>query len=644
MVAKLCRSAGISCALMYVVASLVSGKVHARAQYLDQWQTIYPQSTSSDANCQLCHQSTAGGNGWNQYGWAIREIFLDERAINGGDDAAALDVAVNELGFGGVVHFDRRRISPLDQNPITFLDEIRYNTQPGWVAGADNTINFLNGSVTTNQLPPSYPALAQTENELSVTEVEGPGNVALPQEPTLIELSEVANGFNAPVKAVRAPGIDGSIFVVEQRGRVIRVDLATGEKTVFLDVSAQLVAPRAGFDERGLLGLAFHPDFETNGLFYTYQSEPVRPEQTADFTTLPPNVSLIEHRSMVVEYRASDSSCNSPIDRQKTLIMVDQPQFNHNGGDLAFGPDGYLYVSFGDGGGADDQAPETAPVLELGHGLLGNGRDNTNPLGSILRIDVAGSNSDNGQYGIPVGNPFNANGDDGLDEIFAYGFRNPYRFSFDRLCFQAGQTCNTLITADVGQGSLEEVDIVIKGGNYGWNWKEGSLFFIDPVNAEAFVTSDEPPGVPNDLIEPIGQYGRDIGISTTGGYIYRGEAISSLTGRYVFADFFRPSTDKNLLALDPRATSENQRIKEFNVSVEGNITGFGQDSEGELYIVTNASSGNPLNEQGTLQKLLPLGASYSSPIANDESAVCPASDDLCVPIRAENGNIAMVCL
>lgn len=175
--------------------------------------------------------------------------------------------------------------------------------------------------------------------------------------------------------------------------------------------------------------------------------------------------------------------------------------------------------------------------------------------------------------------------------------------------------------------------------------KAGSFFFIDLSDSSAFVSGDEPPGVPNDLIDPIGQYGRSIGISVTGGYVYRGTAIAALTGRYVFADFFRPSSNRNLLSLDPNQTLETQTITEFAAAVSGNITGFGQDVQQELYIVTNASFGNPLDVRGTLQKIMPLGASYSSPIATGESATCSIEEEgLCFPVKAANGNFAMVCL
>ncbi|MFT6711231.1 MAG: glucose/arabinose dehydrogenase [Arenicella sp.] len=628
---NLCRwhkHLGVCLVLSLVV--LVHSSVQARGQYLDQWEEFYPVSTSDLVGCQLCHQNPGGGNGWNRYGWAIRPLFLDFRQANGGDDVAALKRAMEEV---------EESVNPDASDAYTFLDEIRYNTQPGWALGDVNTINYKSGSdpPLENQPPVILTMGSATEIDLLVSEVVAPGNDPLPTEPVQIELNNVAGSFNAPVKAVRALGINGSLFVVEQRGKIIRVDLATGDKTQFYDVSENLVAPRAGFDERGLLSLAFHPNFANNGLFYTYQSEPVRPEQNADFTTLPANVAP-NHRSMVVEYVASNPSCNSSIRKNRILLTVDQPQFNHNGGDLAFGPDGYLYVSFGDGGGADDQAPNNNPQRpENGHGLLGNGRDNSNLLGSIIRIDPAGVNSSNSKYGIPADNPFV--GISASDEIYAYGFRNPYRFSFDSLCFGEGQSCDTLMAADVGQNKLEEIDNVISGGNYGWNWKEGSLFFIDPDAQTAFLTADTPPGVPVDLIDPIAEYGRDIGVSVIGGFIYRGSDLPMLNQHYVFADFARTGSSRNLMSLDG-----NNVVAEFSADVSDNVTGFGQDAEGELYIVTNPSFGDPLNTQGTLQKIIPLGASYQAPDAADESAICPPSEDLCLPIKTSNGKISIICL
>ncbi len=616
--------------ICFFTTQYLLGEASARGQYLTQWEETYPAAKSAALGCQVCHQMPGGGNGWNSYGWSIRPIFLAARLTNGGDDQAALDLALRTV---------EENVNTDSVDGYRFIDEIRYNTQPGWVVGNNNTINFRDAAPIENQTSPEPGANDDWEIDLVVTEVPTPGNDPLSTETTAIDLYLVADNFNAPVKAVTAPGINGSIFVVEQRGKVIRVDLASGEKTTFLDIENQLVPPRAGFDERGLLSIAFHPEFETNGLFYTYQSEPERSEHDNGFvfTTLPNNVSP-EHRSVISEYRASDPSCNSSITKTKTLMVIDQPQFNHNGGDLTFGPDGYLYISLGDGGGADDQG-SGGPRFD-GHGLLGNGRNNQSILGSILRIDPNGNDSDRGQYSIPGTNTFV--GSPGLDEIFAYGFRNPYRISFDPMCYEELSSCNTLYAADVGQNKLEEINTVVNGGNYGWNWKEGTLFFIDPDASSAFVTADEPPGVPQDLIDPVAEYGRAIGTSITGGYVYRGDALAALDGRYIFADFFRPGTSRSIMSL------EQGTIREFSVEAAGNITGFGIDVENELYVVATPVFGNPLNQEGTLEKIIPAGSAntYTSPNAEGESPICPPPPpaELCFPVVAENNSTAVICL
>jgi glucose/arabinose dehydrogenase len=280
-----------------------------------------------------------------------------------------------------------------------------------------------------------------------------------------IGLEKVTDGLTAPVKAIPAPGHAGHLFAIDQVGRLVSVNLATGAKVVVLDISSRLVPLGVGgpntFDERGFLGTAFHPDFSRNGLLYTYSSELVVAPPSFP-STLPPGVAP-NHQNVVAEWRVTDpANPGSPVDpaSRRELIRVDWPQFNHNGGDITFGPNGLLYIPMGDGGAADDQG--------VGHNA-GNAQNPANPLGDILRIDVNGRDSANGQYGIPPQNLFA--GRPGLvGEIFAYGFRNPWRLSFDR---QTG----TLYVGDVGQNDIEEVSIVVNGGNYGWNFKEGSLFF-----------------------------------------------------------------------------------------------------------------------------------------------------------------------
>ena len=250
---------------------------------------------------------------------------------------------------------------------------------------------------------------------------------------------------------------------------------------------------RHPYDERGLLGVAFDPKFKHNGLLYTFTSED--PTDPPDFTTQPgeaPGGGQAVVTEWMVENPHAKQIVVDPASR-RVLMRVDKPQFNHNGGELAFGPDKMLYISLGDGGNADDEGP--------GHVPGGNAQSLAagNVLGKVLRIDPHGSNSANGQYGIPAGNPFV--GAPGADEIWAYGFRNPYRFSFDR---KSGR----LLVADVGQNDIEEVDDVQAGGNYGWPVKEGTFLFdqgdvADPNDGSVTANS---PGAPAGLSDPIAQY------------------------------------------------------------------------------------------------------------------------------------------
>ncbi|HEU5473416.1 MAG TPA: PQQ-dependent sugar dehydrogenase [Actinophytocola sp.] len=345
-----------------------------------------------------------------------------------------------------------------------------------------------------------------------------------------IGLERVTAGLTAPVKGVVAPGHPGRLFVIEQDGQLVSVDLAGGQQTVVLDLSERLVPLGVGgpgtFDERGFLGTAFHPDYASNGLLYTYSSERVTAPPTFP-TTMPPG-SAPNHQNVLAEWRvpnpADPRAAVDPASRRE-LIRVDWPQFNHNGGDIAFGPDRLLYVPTGDGGGADDQ--------NVGH-PGGNAQNPTVPLGKILRIDVNARDSANGQYGIPARNIWA--GMPGLvGEIFALGFRNPWRLSFDR-------GSGRLYVGDVGQNDLEEVSIVVNGGNYGWPLKEGRLFFNNNGTLPGFAVREPVRETPPGLQDPIAQYDtHHEGHSVIGGYVYRGHRVPQLRGRYVFADFSRLS-------------------------------------------------------------------------------------------------------
>ena len=406
-----------------------------------------------------------------------------------------------------------------------------------------------------------------------------------------VRLEPVATGLTAPNWGISAPGDADRLFVVDQDGIVWAVDLSSGAKSVFLDVSTRLVPLGAfgpnTFDERGLLGLAFDPDYANNGLLYTYTSEPV--SGSAEFSTMPTGTPA-NHQSSIAEWQVSNprnpSSVVDPSTRRE-LLRIDEPQFNHNGGALNFGPDGFLYVSLGDGGAADDQG--------VGHSPQGNGQDPSNVLGSILRIDPTGTNSANGKYGVPQDNPFVGRAGF-VPEIWAYGFRNPFRFSFD-------SGTGKLWAGDVGQNDIEEVDIVTKGGNFGWRVKEGSFLF-DPNGAQPGFVTARSPGKPKGLIDPVAEYDHDEGVAVVGGFVYRGDAIPQLRGRYVFGEFSRSSTGFGRLFFLDRA----DRIREFRLvgqdSLGLKLDGFGQDADGELYVLGN-TTGTPFGETGVVLRIAP---------------------------------------
>ena len=339
-----------------------------------------------------------------------------------------------------------------------------------------------------------------------------------------------------------------------------------------------------------MLGVAFHPQYDTNGRLYTYTSEPVT--ATADFSTIPDGEEA-NHQSVITEWKVPnpqnrDSVVNPASAR--ILLRIDQPQFNHDGGAINFGPDKKLYISLGDGGGADDEG--------IGHSSVGNGLDLSNVLGTILRIVPRGSNSRNGQYGIPITNPFL--GHNAIpNEIYAYGFRNPFRFSFDR---ENGR----LFVGDVGQSDIEEINVVKKGGHYGWRIKEGTFFFDPNGDDRGFVTR-KARGLPSGMIDPIAQYDHDEGLAIIGGFVYRGASIPELRGRYVFGDFSQnfSSNDGRLFYLG--GPDENFKILEFPLKdrVELGLTllGFGQDTDGELYVLGN-TTGVPFGETGVVLKII----------------------------------------
>lgn len=407
-----------------------------------------------------------------------------------------------------------------------------------------------------------------------------------------VALQSVTTDLSSPVTLVSPPG-DERRFVVDRTGYIYILD--TEDNLLdepFLDISDQLVDFRSGFDERGFLGLAFHPQFADNRRYYVYYSASLRDEAPGDWN----------HTSVISEFRAREPAADdagvsaTEEGSEKVVLQVDQPQFNHNGGAISFGPDGYLYIALGDGGGAND--------VGLGHPPQGNGQDISTLLGSIVRIDVDGGDTDT-RYGIPTTNPF-ANDDAGRAEIHSWGWRNPWRMSFDR---ETGE----LWVATNGQQLWEAVYQASEPGNYGWNILEGSHCF-DPQNPG----STSPPSCadtgPNgfELKLPVIEYPHPgnqedhafAGISVIGGYVYRGGAIPELEGRYVFGDWASPRGQ--LLVANPPGSNaqgaswELERLREL----DQHLLGFGQDSEGELYVLTSGSS-SPMSGSGSIQKIVP---------------------------------------
>ncbi|MCP4454285.1 MAG: PQQ-dependent sugar dehydrogenase [Planctomycetes bacterium] len=419
--------------------------------------------------------------------------------------------------------------------------------------------------------------------------------------PVEVQLREVLSGLAAPVELKPAPGT-GELYVADQAGAIYRIQNDLPQS--FLDVTDRLVTlgifgtfDEGDYDERGLLGFAFHPGFSDSqhpgyGLLYTHTSEPVQGPADFQVNTDP---EPLDHQSVILEWRVAQNGRSVDLGSVREILRVDQPQFNHNGGAMAFGQDGYLYIGFGDGGSANDEGD--------GHGPDGNGQDLETVLGSILRIDPLlpettplsrDAVSANGAYRIPWDNPWV--GLEGIDETYAYGFRNPYRFSFDRLS-------DMLLVADVGQDYVEEVDIVRKGGNYGWPLKEGTFLF-DPEGLDVGSPWPDP-----NLTDPVAQYDHDDGLSVIGGFMYYGRALPELRALYVFGDFstgfFTPGGRlfySDLLSgeiLELLFGEDKQPMELF-------LKGLGQDSAGEIYVLAGSSLG-PFGTKGMVLKLVGLG-------------------------------------
>lgn len=345
--------------------------------------------------------------------------------------------------------------------------------------------------------------------------------------------------FSGPILALQAPADDTQWYVVERAGHVKRFanDAATTTSSEVVDISSRVDSASSG--ETGLLGMAFHPSF------------PADPRVFLSYTT---NING-QIVSRISAFTSADNGQTLDAASETVLLTVDQPESNHNGGNIVFGADGYLYIGFGDGGGGGDK-----------HGTIGNGQNLNTLLGKILRIDVGVSTATT--YAIPLDNPYVNNplcgtmggsGSQACPEIYAYGFRNPWRFSFDRMN-------DDLWVGDVGQGSWEEIDVVDKGGNYGWRCYEGD----HPYNIS---------GCNGTYISPVAEYDHSQGDDAIiGGYVYRGTISTKTQGKYIFGD----EVSGRIWSMPTGASSAS--LTEMIHSPYA-ISSFAQGNDGELYAV-----------------------------------------------------------
>ncbi len=375
------------------------------------------------------------------------------------------------------------------------------------------------------------------------------GDVRSQDIPPIRLLPHITSGLSSPLFVANAGDGTDRLFILQQNGIIRVVQPGSTTSTVFLNISNR-TSP-APFGERGLLGLAFHPNYENNRRFFVYYTR------------------VGDGAIQIAEYQASVSDPNVADTTEKIIITIPHPtNSNHNGGTVAFGPDGYLYAGPGDGGSGNDPPNNAQNIDRL--------------LGKIIRLDIDNVPAEqNPQYNIPPDNPFA--GTAGADEIYAIGMRNPYRFSFDR-----GGTFQ-LWAADVGQGSIEEVDIITLGGNYGWKVYEGNnCTGLDPAKCADGAT-------PIQHVPPIFQYGHTNGrCSITGGYVYRGSQNNLPQGSYIYGDycsgeiFLWHNNAQNLLLDTTR-----------------NIVGFGEDEAGELYLIGQA---------GTVERIVRASVSISGQV------------------------------
>ena len=410
-------------------------------------------------------------------------------------------------------------------------------------------------------------------------------------------LKLVADNLVSPLGVMEAPDNSKRLFIIDQAGKIWIVNAdGTKNTTPFIDISSKMVTLSTAYDERGLLGLAFHPDYKTNGKFYLFYTAPPRaggPQPGTNWNNL----------TRISEFKVASGNANvADISSERIILEADHPQGNHNGGTIAFGPDGYLYISIGDGGGSNDVGPGHVTDWYSVNGG-GNAQNiHANLMGKVLRIDV----NSGSHYSIPADNPFA--GTSAKGEIYAYGFRNPYRFSFD----PGGS--HALYLGDAGQVLYEEIDIVTKGGNYGWNVKEGNVCFNSDSNklirsncpsADSMGVAFTAPFIQlKNFAHPEGGGQATV---IVGGNVYRGTVLGQYQGSYIFGIYSStPSlADAKIYASNGTSGLYNEIVlQNFSPNIGQYLKGFGQDLSGEIYLATSAKPG----VDGTTGKIYKLVA------------------------------------
>jgi len=487
------------------------------------------------------------------------------------------------------------------------------------IAGcASTTKNGLPAPLTSGAVTTPVPAtgspsdLTNQGSPYAAVFRDGASSTPLARGQPRIGLEKISGGFSSPMMIASPNDGSGRIFVVDQIG-LVRTITAGGTLLdgPFLDLRDRMVRLSTGYDERGLLSIAFHPDFRNNSRVFAFYSAPLRAGAPSGWSCT----------NRLSEFRISPGDANTvDVSTEKILLTVDKPQSNHNGGPMLFGPDdGYLYLALGDGGGSDDTG--------AGHiRNTGNAQDMSTMLGKILRIDIDTGGTGGTPYSVPPDNPFVGTAGI-LPEIYASGLRNPAYMSFDS---GAG---HRLTTAVAGQRLFESVFVITKGGNYGWNIREGTHCF-DPANNAVPLARGCPVTGPRGepLIGPIVELGHDVGTTIIGGYIYRGSALPGLNGSYIFGDWskaFGGSGDGTILVSTPPAgydigrypavldaitpqdnqmwTTQEVRIStSTNGKVNAFVRGFWEDADHEIYILTSRNAGPDASAtSGEIGKLVP---------------------------------------